>query len=236
MSLRGCTCLKCAPFLCTPWKYSSGGILASAAAKCLPQNTQNSQNLLQGMVSHRFHRFTQMVRVSSWGCTCLKCTNRASSGLPQISDRHRWLGCVDSSGGILASAVAKCLPQNTQNSQNRLQGMVSHRFHRFTQMVRVRRSSHRIHRIHRSANFRGCTCLRSALPLARARSAPTKQTVVLPQISQIYTEAANFRLVHFLLGWCTSYSVGALLALASGKAERRQVHPLEGTQTICVDL
>ena len=40
--------------------------------------------------------------------------------------------------------------------------------------------------------------------------APTKQTVVLPQISQIYTEAANFRLVHFLLGWCTSYSVGAL--------------------------
>ena len=25
------------------------------------------------------------------------------------------------------------------------------------------------------ANFRGCTCLRSALPLARARSAPTEQ-------------------------------------------------------------
>ena len=44
-----------------------------------------------------------------------------------------------------------------------------------------------------AANFRGCTCLRSALPLTRARSAPTKQTVVLPQISQIYTEAANFR-------------------------------------------
>ena len=37
-------------------------------------------------------------------------------------------------------------------------------------------------------NFRGCTCLRSALPLARARSAPTKQTVILPQISQIYTD------------------------------------------------
>jgi len=32
--------------------------------------------------------------------------------------------------------------------------------------------------------------------------------------------------VHFLLGWCNSCSVGALLALASGKAERRQVHPL----------
>ncbi len=37
-------------------------------------------------------------------------------------------------------------------------------------------------------NFRGCTCLRSALPLARARSAPTKQTVILPQISQKYTD------------------------------------------------
>ena len=37
-------------------------------------------------------------------------------------------------------------------------------------------------------NFRGCTCLRSALPLARARSAPNKQTVILPQISQKYTD------------------------------------------------
>ena len=37
-------------------------------------------------------------------------------------------------------------------------------------------------------NFRGCTCLRSALPLARARSAPTKQTVILPQIARIYTD------------------------------------------------
>ena len=28
------------------------------------------------------------------------------------------------------------------------------------------------------ANFRGCTCLRSALPLARARSAPTNRSLV----------------------------------------------------------
>ena len=35
------------------------------------------------------------------------------------------------------------------------------------------------------------------------------------------------RLVHLLLGWCTCCSVGALLALASGKAERRQVHLLK---------
>ena len=29
-----------------------------------------------------------------------------------------------------------------------------------------------------------------------------------------------------MLGWCTACLVGAVLALASGKAERRQLHPL----------
>ena len=43
----------------------------------------------------------------------------------------------------------------------------------------------------------------------------------------MFVEAVLARLVYFLLGWCTSCSVGALLALASGKAERRQVHPLK---------
>ena len=38
-------------------------------------------------------------------------------------------------------------------------------------------------------------------------------------------------LVQRLLGWCNVISVGALLALASGKAERRQVHPLESALT-----
>ena len=108
------------------------------------------------------------------------------------------------------------LPQIAQNSQKLLLGIASHRFHR--------------------CNFRGCTCLRSALPLARARSAPTKQTVVLPQIAQnsqnllisggalvssaptkqtvilpqiaqIYTEAANFRGCTCLK--CTNIARGA---------------------------
>ena len=129
-----------------------------------------------------------------------------------FTDRHRWLGCEDSSGGILASAAAKCLPQNTQNSQNLLQRRFSHRFHGLTQMVWVRKivaevslppqsqnASHRTRRIHRTfcwgcsptehaeftepANFRGCTCL--------------KCTNVTRGIS-------------ILLGWCTSCLVGAL--------------------------
>ena len=125
--------------------------------------------------------------------------------------------------------------------------MFSHRFHRSAQMVRVRRSSHRIHRFHRTVCWgwsptdftdlhRWLGCVDSPTEFtdllisggALVSSAPTKQTVVLPQISQIYTEAANFRLVHFLLGWCTSYSVGALLTRL---VHLRQVHPLEGSLT-----
>ena len=36
-------------------------------------------------------------------------------------------------------------------------------------------------------------------------------------------------LILLLFCWCSSCSVGAVLALASGKAERRQVHPLKKT-------
>ena len=91
--------------------------------------------------------------------------------------------------------------------------MFSHRFHRFTQNFLLNIFSHRFHRFTQIVwvPSRGCTCLRSALPLARARSAPTKQEDglteqnrysptesteptellaedVLPQIAQIYTE------------------------------------------------
>ncbi len=54
-------------------RFSSGGILASAAskvpptdclgAKILPQISRNSQKLLLGIFSHRFHRSTQIVWV-----------------------------------------------------------------------------------------------------------------------------------------------------------------------------
>ena len=85
------------------------------------------------MFSHRFHRSAQM------------------------------LGCVGSptESTDLTELLAECiLPQISQNSQNFLLRLFSHRFQIYTE---VRLSS------------RGCTCLRSALPLARARSAPTEQ-------------------------------------------------------------
>ena len=60
--------------------------------------------------------------------------------------------------------------------------MFSHRFHRFTQNFLLNIFSHRFHRFTQIVwvPSRGCTCLRSALPLARARSAPTKQEVHQP--------------------------------------------------------
>ena len=88
--------------------------------------------------------------------------------------------------------VRKILPQIEQNSQNLLLGITSHRLHRFAQKLLISGG-------------------------ALVSSAPTEQTVVLPQISQIYTDGlgakdpptdcrCNFRLVYFLLGWCTSCS------------------------------
>ena len=57
-------------------------------AECiLPQISQNSRNFLLSLFSHRFHRFAQMVRVPSRGCTCLKCTNRARSA-PTEQNRY----------------------------------------------------------------------------------------------------------------------------------------------------
>ena len=157
----------------------------------------------QQSASHRIRRIHRTV-CRGWSPT-------------DFTDLHRWLGAEDSSGGILASAAAKCLPQNTQNSQNRLLGMVSHRFHRFTQMVRVRRFSHRIHRIHR-------TCYSQGVHLSQVHQ-PSKQWS-----SHRFHRSTQKLLI---LGWCTSYSVGALLTRL---VHLRQVNPLEGTQTICVDL
>ena len=54
---------------------------------------------------------------------------------------------------------------------------------------------HRMHGTHSmfaEAIFRGCTCPRSALPLARARSAPTEQEAQLRRTShrcQIFTDS-----------------------------------------------
>ena len=75
----------------------------------LPQIAQNSQNLLLGMTSHRFHRFAQIVRVRKI--------------LPQIAQIYTELLIL---GGALVSSAptkqTKVLPQIAQNSQNLLLG------------------------------------------------------------------------------------------------------------------
>ena len=111
--------------------------------------------------SHRFHRSAQNFLLNIFSHRFHRFTQK--------------LGCLQG-GALVSSAPTKqtvhqpskidILPRNPQNPQNCLLSVFPHRFHRLTQIVWV--------------PSRGCTCLRSALPLARARSAPTKQEVHQP--------------------------------------------------------
>ena len=179
--------------------------------------------------SHRFHRSTQIVWVPSRGCTCLKCTNQARSAptkqnrysptesteptellaeciLPQIS--QICTDCLGAFKGVHLSQVhqpsKKCTnrARSAPTKQNRYSPTES------TEPTELLAECilPQIAQIYTEVRLpsRGCTCLRSALPLARARSAPTKQNrysptesteptellaeCILPQISQIYTD------------------------------------------------
>ena len=69
--------------------------------------------------------------------------------------------------------------------------------------------SHRFHRSTQMGSFRGCTCLRSALPLARARSAPTKQEVhQQSRLVRLQSKIGSFRGCTCLK--CTNKAKGAL--------------------------
>ena len=81
--------------------------------------------------------------------------------------------------------------------------------------------------------------LRSALPLARARK-PNNHIaqgaalgyVLLPLRGVLFMSFDTLTSKQELLQYCF---VGALLALASGKAERRQVHPLKAPSAVRSD-
>ena len=69
-------------------------------------------------------------------------------------------------------------------------------------------------------HHRGCSCPRSALPLARARTAPTKLLGLLfgwCTLGGAAVPAAPTELLGLLLGWCTTVWLVHL----------RQVHPLK---------
>ena len=111
--------------------------------------------------------------------------------------------------------------------------------------------SHRTRRTHSNdlfgTNIRGCSGLRCTNQAngilqggAAVSAAPTKQTAFMCLVGALLGRCTSWsvhlrqvhplKLVHFLLRWCTwdkctPWYVGALLALAGGKAERRQVHP-----------
>ena len=111
----------------------------------------------------------------------------------QFSHRFQFQGVHLSPLGFAACQSKKSTNQANSGASHRF-----HRFHRtacwgcspteyaeFTEAL-AEWSLPQISQIYTdAANFRGCTCLKCT---NQARSAPTKQTVVLPQIAQIYTE------------------------------------------------
>ena len=109
LTLRGCSCLSC-----------------TNQADFLPQNSQNSQNLLAVISSHRFHKSAQNLL-----------TVISSHRIHRI---HRTFSLRFSPTEFTEfTEPSRCdfLPQNSQNSQNLLAVIFSHRIHR-------------IHRIHRT--------------------------------------------------------------------------------------
>ena len=79
----------------------------AAVGDGLPQIAQNSQKLLLGITSHRFHRFAQKLLILG-GALVSSAPTKQTVLLPQIAQINTdSLGAEDSSGGILASAAAK---------------------------------------------------------------------------------------------------------------------------------
>ena len=113
-------------------RFSSGGILASAAskvpptdclgAKILPQIARNSQKLLLGIFSHRFHRSTQIVWVRRFSHRFHGIHRNSCGGYSptDFTDLHRLFGCEDSpteSTEFTETLAGDILPQISQNSQ-----------------------------------------------------------------------------------------------------------------------
>ena len=135
------------------------------------------------MFSHRFHRFSQMVRV--WNSVY-------SVGLP--TPPVNLCKSVQSVGGLFSTLL-----------QNSLAEIFSYRFHRFSQMM----------------------CVWSSVNSVNSVGPPTppSESVKICEICGriILSAWVIALLVHFCL-------VDALLALASGKAERRQVTSYRATK------
>ena len=138
----------------------------------LPQIAQNSQKLLLGIASHRFHRSTQKLLILGGALVSARLCRLPEQEVHQPSKQwlshrlHRFAQIV---------WVRKILPQI---AQMQFQGVhlsqvhqpnkqwSSHRFHRFTQMVRLRKIVAEVslppqqqsasHRLHRSTQKLGC--------------------------------------------------------------------------------
>ena len=173
------------------------------------------------MFSHRFHRFTQKLGCLQGGALVSSAPTKQNRYSPTESTEPTEL-------------LAECiLPQIAQIDTELLAEDILPQISQIYTEVRL--------------PSRGCTCLRSALPLARARSAPTKQNrysptesteptellaeYILPQIAQICTDCLGaFKGVHLSQVHQPSY-VGAPHAML---VHLRQVHPLKLAASVSI--
>ncbi len=198
------------------------GFAACQSKKCTNQANSNPPTdctefteLLLGRTSHRLHRSTQMVRLR-------KIVAEVSLPPQQQSAYHRLHRSTQMLlilGGALVSARLCRLPEQEVHQPSKQ--WFSHRFHRSTQNLLLGITSHRLHR----CNFRGCTCLKCTNQANK--DSPTDCTEFTePSAGETSHRLHRSTQMLLILG-------GALLARL---VHLRQVHPLEGTLTICADL
>ena len=187
----------------------------SLGAENPPTDCTEFTELLLGRTSHRLHRSTQMVRLR-------KIVAEVSLPPQQQSAYHRLHRSTQMLlilGGALVSARLCRLPEQEVHQPSKQ--WFSHRFHRSTQNLLLGITSHRLHR----CNFRGCTCLKCTNQANK--DSPTDCTEFTePSAGETSHRLHRSTQMLLILG-------GALLARL---VHLRQVHPLEGTLTICADL
>ena len=134
---RGCTCLKCTN---TTKSTFSHRIQNTFLLGYSPTDfTQNTQNFLAEIFSHRFH--TQKLWCFQGGALVSSAPTQQNLYSPTEFRTHSCWDILPQISQIYTELLLRKLPQISQNTQKFLVGIFSHRFHRFTQNFLAEKNS-----------------------------------------------------------------------------------------------
>ena len=105
----------------------------------LPQISQNTQNFLAEIFSHRFH--TQKLWCFQGGALVSSAPTQQNLHSPTEFRTHSCWDILPQISQIYTELLLRKLPQISQNTQNFLAEIFSHRFHRFTQNFLAEKNS-----------------------------------------------------------------------------------------------